>query len=139
MPANRIGYTALSLGQLKIMQEAIALTSAICAASPAHRSQLRCCGPYPQYRFTLDSTWFYLVASIITSASGNYSLPLRRGYTGPADSALVAVTATSINGGARATDGMTQTVREIVWLPFVAESDTVTSRSCEIIVPFRRR
>ena len=26
VPANRIGYTALSLGQLKIMQEAIALT-----------------------------------------------------------------------------------------------------------------
>jgi uncharacterized protein (DUF486 family) len=26
VPANRIGYTALSLGQLKILQEAIALT-----------------------------------------------------------------------------------------------------------------
>ncbi len=26
VPANRLGYTALSLGQLKVMQEAIALT-----------------------------------------------------------------------------------------------------------------
>ena len=86
-----------------------------------------------------DSTWFYSVASIITSGSGNYSLQLRRLYTGPADSALVTVTATSTKDGDRTTDGINQTFRETVWLPFVASSDTVTSRSRDIVVPFRRR
>jgi hypothetical protein len=130
---------AAEAGRSELLTVATALTSAIRTASPSHRRQLRCCGPYLQHHSNLDSTWFYSVASIITSASGTSSLQLRRFYTGLPDSALVTVTATSINGGARATDAMTQTVRETVWRPFVAESDTVPSRARDIIVPFRRR
>ncbi len=86
-----------------------------------------------------DSTFFYSVGWIITSASGNYSLQLRRLYTGLADSARVTVTATSIRGGDRTTEGIYPSARDTVWLPFVAESDTKASRSRDIIVPFRRR
>lgn len=85
-----------------------------------------------------DSTWFDTVVSFITSTSGNYSLRRRRVDTGRADSGLVTVTATSIKGGDRTTDGMYPTGWETVWLPFVAESDRVTSPSRDLIVPFRR-
>lgn len=86
-----------------------------------------------------DSTGFYTVVSLLTSTSGNYSLRLQRSPTVRADSARITVTATSTKVGDRTTDGMNQTVRETVWLPFVASSDTVTSRSRDIVVPFRRR
>lgn len=86
-----------------------------------------------------DSTGFYTVVSSITSASGNYSLRLRRSAAAQPESVLVTVTATSIKGGDRTTEGTSPSVRETVWLPFVAESDTVTSRSRNLIAPFRRR
>ena len=41
MPANRIGYTALSLGQLKIMQEAITLVVFVPFAVGYMRQPLR--------------------------------------------------------------------------------------------------
>lgn len=86
-----------------------------------------------------DSTGFYTVVSLLTSTSGNYLLRLQRSPAVRADSARVTVTATSTKAGDRTTDGMNQTARETVWLPFVASSDTVTSRSRDIVVPFRRR
>ena len=86
-----------------------------------------------------DSTGFYTVVSLLTSTSGNYSLRLQRSPAVRADSARITVTATSTKVGDRTTDGMNQTVRETVWLPFVASSDTVTSRSLDIVVAFRRR
>ncbi|MCA0375494.1 MAG: DMT family protein [Gemmatimonadetes bacterium] len=46
VPANRIGYTALSLGQLKILQEAIALTVFVPFAVL-----------YMKQRLTLDYLW----------------------------------------------------------------------------------
>ena len=86
-----------------------------------------------------DSTGFYTVVSFVTSKSGSYSLRLRRTATVRTDSVRVTVTATSMKVGDRMTDGMNQYARQTSWLPFIAESDTVTSRSLDIIVPFRRR
>lgn len=86
-----------------------------------------------------DSTGFYTVVSFVTSKSGSYSLRLRRTATVRTDPVRVTVTATSMKVGDRMTDGMNQYARQTSWLPFIAESDTVTSRSLNIIVPFRRR
>ena len=86
-----------------------------------------------------DSSGFYTVVTSITSTSGSYSLRLRRSAAARPDSVLVTVTATSTKSGDRTAEGISRSVRETVWLPFVAESDTVTNRSRDLIVPFRRR
>ncbi len=86
----------------------------------------------------LDSKAFYTVVQSMTSASGTYSIRLRRYGGVGADSVRTVVAAQSTKVRDRALDGKAQFVSDTIWLRFSLPADSVASRYVDITVPFRR-
>ncbi len=85
-----------------------------------------------------DSNAFYTHERSISSASGTYTMRIRRyGAVGP-DSVRALVAVQSTKGRDRALDGKAQYVSDTIWLRFSLPADSVASRYVDITVPFRR-